>query len=292
MHAYKDEKNHARMNGIRVIFLVFALVACVSLASGHTTPESGKIDADAPVEIQLAQNLRENAYNVVGITAIGLVGLVVYSIKTKPRKEKIKRILFWSIAALAIGSNLYLAGTTIYTNMVSPTQGPVHWHTDYEVWNCGTQMDMIDPTGIDNRVGTWEVHEHNDQRMHIEGTILDMEQASFHHFFEVVGGKLDEEGMTFPSVNGDVFIPRGGTCNGVRAELQGFLYRVTNPESAKHWEYEQTKIDYPFDMIMAPYANVPPGDCLIIEYGPVKESTERRCASYDSAENRGEFNGR
>jgi hypothetical protein len=160
------------------------------------------------------------------------------------------------------------------------------------VWKCGEQLDMIDPTGIDNRVGTWEVHEHNDQRMHIEGTILDMEQASFHHFFEIVGGKVEDDGMVFPSTKGEVAIPLEGTCNGAHAELQGFLYRVTNPQDAKQWKYEQTKIAYPFDEKMAPYSNVPPGDCLIIEYGPVKETTDKLCASYDAAHNRGEFDGR
>ena len=272
------------------IIILFALLA--PLAFAHTTEETGTETKTYSPEIQLAMTLRENAYNVVGVTAVLLVILVVYSIKTKPRKEKIKRMLFWSIAALAVGSNLYLAGMTIYTNTVSPTGGPVHWHTDYEMWNCGVQLDMIDPTGIDNRVGTWEVHEHNDQRMHIEGTILDMEQATFHHFFEITGGELDETGMTFPSVNGNVFIPRSGMCNGEQAELQAYLYRVTNPADAKQWEYEQTKMEYPFDVIMAPYGNVPPGDCVIVEYGPVKETTDKRCASYDSAENRGEFNGR
>lgn len=278
---------------MHIAWKIFLLIVMITpLAWAHTTEETGADSKTYSPEIQLAQTLRENAYNVVGFTAAGLIVLVVYSIKKKPRKEKIKKILFWSIAFLAVGSNLYLAGATIYTNMVSPTGGPVHWHTDYEVWNCGVQQDMIDPTGIDNRVGTWEVHEHNDQRMHIEGTILDMEQATFHHFFEIVGGELDEKGMIFPSVNGNVFIPRSGMCNGERAELQGYLYRVTDPENAKNWSYTQTKIEYPFDVIMAPYGNVPPGDCVIIEYGPVKETTEKRCASYDSAENRGEFYGR
>ncbi|MBM3282443.1 MAG: hypothetical protein FJY86_03850 [Candidatus Diapherotrites archaeon] len=275
-----------------VLFLVLLLLA--TLVLGHTTEDTGKIDENLPPHIQLAQTLRENAYNVVGITAAGLILLVAYSIKTKPRKEKIKKILFWSIAILAVGSNLYLATVTVYTNMVSPTQGPVHWHTDYEVWNCGTQLDLIDPTGIDNRVGTWEVHEHNDQRMHIEGTILYMEQASFHHFFEIVGGHVERNGITFPSVNGEVFLPTQGSCNGQPATLQVFKVYVTNPADAKKWEYTQEKLPYPegLDTIMAPYANVPPGDCLIIEYGPIHEKTERTCASYRAALNRGELHGR
>ncbi len=272
-----------------LVLTLFLLLAATTGVWGHEGEEEA-IDSS----IQLAQTLRENSYNVILLTSAALIVLVVYSIKTKPRKEKMKRILFWTIAFFAVGSNLYLAGATIYTNMVSPTGGPVHWHTDYEVWNCGQPLDLIDPTGWDNRVGTWEVHEHNDNRMHIEGTILNMDQASFHHFFEITGGTIEQEGMTYPSVNGDVTLPATGSCNERPAELQVFRLYVTNPESQKNWTYTQEKLEYPegLEKIMAPYSNVPPGDCLIIEYDAPKEKTTHSCASYRAAMNRGELHGR
>ncbi|MEK6970269.1 MAG: hypothetical protein AABW68_01080 [archaeon] len=272
-----------------LVLTLFLLLAATTGVWGHEGEEEA-IDSS----IQLAQTLRENSYNVILLTSAALIVLVVYSIKTKPRKEKMKRILFWTIAFFAVGSNLYLAGATIYTNMVSPTGGPVHWHTDYEVWNCGQPLDLIDPTGWDNRVGTWEVHEHNDNRMHIEGTILNMDQASFHHFFEITGGTIEQEGMTYPSVNGDVTLPATGSCNERPAELQVFRLYVTNPESQKNWTYTQEKLEYPegLEKIMAPYSNVPPGDCLIIEYDAPKEKTTHSCASYRAAMDRGELHGR
>ena len=272
-----------------LVLTLFLLLAATTGVWGHEGEEEA-IDSS----IQLAQTLRENSYNVILLTSAALIVLVVYSIKTKPRKEKMKRIVFWTIAFFAVGSNLYLAGATIYTNMVSPTGGPVHWHTDYEVWNCGQPLDLIDPTGWDNRVGTWEVHEHNDNRMHIEGTILNMDQASFHHFFEITGGTIEQEGMTYPSVNGDVTLPATGSCNERPAELQVFRLYVTNPESQKNWTYTQEKLEYPegLEKIMAPYSNVPPGDCLIIEYDAPKEKTTHSCASYRAAMNRGELHGR
>jgi hypothetical protein len=244
--------------------------------------------------IALANTLQENAYNVVLASAAILIVLVAYSIKTKPRKEKVKKLLFWSIVFFAVGSNLYLAGATLYTNHVSPTGGPVHWHTDFELWYCGQPLDVVDPTGWDNRVGTWEVHEHNDNRMHIEGTILDMDQASFHYFFEIIGGSVDATGMTIPTIKGDTKMPVNGMCNGKPAELQAFRLYITNPESAKNWTYDQEKLEFPegLDTIMAPYANVPPGDCLIIEYDTPKEKTTHSCASYRAAMNRGELHGR
>ncbi len=243
-------------------------------------------------ELQLAQTFKNNSYNVVGVTAIVLIILILYAIFAKPRKEKTKKILFWSIATVSMASILFLAGSTVYLNMVSPNGGPVHWHADFEIWNCGEKLDLIDPTGLDNRVGTWEVHEHNDDRMHVEGTIVDMGEASFHHFFETTGSVLDETEMTYPATQGNIFMPVKGTCDGQPAELQGYLVHVIDPQNAKNWHYTQEKIAYPFEKIMAPYSNVPPGDCLIVEYGPVSATTTHVCASYRAAEYRGELDGR
>lgn len=241
---------------------------------------------------ELAIMLRDNAYNVVIIATILLALLVGYAVFAKPRKEKIKKAIFVGIVIVTVVSTLYLAGSTIYLNLVSPTGGPVHWHTDYEIWNCGTKLDLIDPTGIDNRVGTWEVHEHNDDRMHVEGTVVDLEQGTYRHFFEIVGTTFSEVGLTYPDISGKITLPYSGTCNGKPAQLQAFLLRVTNPQDAKQWVYDQQKIPISLETQMQPYGNVPPGDCLIIEFDEAKERTTHSCASYRAAMNRGEMNGR
>lgn len=246
------------------------------------------ISRDAATAIML----RDNTYNVVIVATILLALLVGYAVFAKPRKDRVKKTIFVSIIIVTVLSTFYLAGTTIYINTISPTGGPVHWHTDYEIWHCGNKLDLIDPTGIDNRVGTWEVHEHNDDRMHVEGTVLDLEQGSFRHFFEIIGATFSDTGFTYPSVNGNVTLPYSGTCNGKQAELQAFLLRVTNPQDAKQWVYSQQKIPISLDTRMQPYSNVPPGDCLIIEYDVAKETTQHSCASYRAAMNRGELNGR
>lgn len=269
------------------LFGIVLLLLFAGIVAAHDLTESG-----LSPPLQLAKDLKDNSYNVVIATAILLVILIVYSIKTKPRKEKIKLFLFWSIAVLAAGSTLYLGLSTFYLNQVSPTGGPVHWHADFEVWNCGTKLDLVDPTGLDNKIGLPEVHEHNDDRMHIEGALLDLSHATFHEFFHIVGTEMDAQGMNYPTVNGDVFMPTQGMCNGQPAQLQGFLYHVTNPQDAKQWVYEQHKIEYPFDEQMAPYANVPPGDCLIVEFDVPKETTTHICASYPAAQHRGELHGR
>ena len=243
-------------------------------------------------DAQFAILLRDNAYNVVILATLLLALCVGYAVLAKPRKERTKKIIFAGIAIVAVLSTLYLAASTVYLNTISPTGGPVHWHTDYEIWNCGTKLDLIDPTGIDNRVGTWEVHEHNDDRMHIEGTVVDLEQGTFRHFFEIIGSTFSATGFTYPTTHGVETLPYAGSCNGQRAELQAFLLRVTNPQDAKQWIYGQQKIPVSLETRMQPYSNVPPGDCLVIEFDTPKETTTHSCASYRAAMNRGELHGR
>jgi hypothetical protein len=245
-----------------------------------------------PADEAFALALREQSYNVVIAATFILAALTLYSIYAKPRKEKIKKMLFAGIVIVSVLSTLFLAATTVYVNFVSPTGGPVHWHTDYEIWNCGEKMDLVDPTGIDNRVGTWEVHEHNDDRMHVEGTIVDLDQKTFRHFFETVGSVFTPQEFIFITNAGNTNIPYRGTCNGKPAELQAFLLRVTNPQDAKRWEFSQEKIPISLDTAMQPYSNVPPGDCLIIEFDETKDTTTHSCASYRAAMNRGELHGR
>lgn len=268
-----------------LFFLVLFLAAGVS---GHTEEEETALTQNA----QLAVWMKDQSYNVVLIASAILVALVAYAITQKPKKEKVKMALFVGIAATAILSTFFLATGTVLLNFVSATGGPVHWHTDFEVWSCGERLNLIDPTGFDNKIGSPEIHEHNDDRMHIEGKLLDLEHGTFHYFFEEVGGELDERGMAYPTQDGIAFMPRNGMCNGQPAELQGFLFRVDNPQDTKEWTYTQTKMEYPFDVIMAPYPNIPPGDCVIIEFGTPKEKTDKICTSFRVSQERGELNGR
>jgi hypothetical protein len=47
--------------------------------------------------------------------------------------------------------------------------------------------------------------------------------------------------------------------------------------------YTQTKVESPAEYIMAGEGGVPPGDCIMIEYGPAKVRTENLCRSFKVA---------
>ena len=112
-----------------------------------------------------------------------------------------------------------------------------------------------------------------------------------HNFFETVGGMLSESTLYLPTDNGFAEIKNGGLCNGREAKIQVFLYNVKNPDDAKNWVYGQQKLEDFENYILAPYSNVPPGDCIIIEFDIEKEKTEHICETYNSAMARGELSG-
>jgi hypothetical protein len=183
---------------------------------------------------------------------------VFYAIFIKSATEKGKKLLYTVIAAPIILATVYLAGSTVYQNMVSATGGPVHWHADYEVWACGQEYTLADPTGISNKVGTPTVHEHNDNRIHIEGVLLTMDEASLHNFFVQVGGDFDNGSLTIPTNDGVFTWNDGDLCNG----KPGKWYVFVNGEL----------VDDGPDHIIAPYTTVPPGDRIKIVFTEKKPS--------------------
>jgi len=110
---------------------------------------------------------------------------MVIALYTKTHaSEKTKHFLFFAIAIPVVIATLYLGGATVYLNLVSETGGPIHWHADIEVWVCDEKYELKDPEGFDNRLGPVILHEHNDNRLHVEGLLLDIKQVSLGEFFQ------------------------------------------------------------------------------------------------------------
>jgi nitrite reductase (NO-forming) len=181
--------------------------------------------------------------------------------------EWMKKPMFWLLVAPIIVSSLYLAADTVYLNISSVTKGPVHWHADTKVWICGEEMYLADPEGLANRVGTSVLHEHNDGRIHIEGVVKELDDVSLGRYFEAIGGSLDGESIMFPSTEGMVGKKNGDHC----ADGEGILAVYVNGK----------RIASPQSYVPAPETNVPPGDCIIFEFGAdVKERTDKLCESW------------
>lgn len=205
--------------------------------------------------------------------------------------EQGKKIIFIVIALPVAVATLYLAATTIYLNMVSETGGPVHWHADYEIWACGQQYELVDPTSFDNKIGSPVFHEHNDNRIHAEGVLFKKSDARLGKFFTEVGGKLAKSELILPTENGLKTWKNGEQCNGKPAKLQVFVYKIVNanPSQKSDFLYKQTKLEDFDDYILSGYANVPPGDCIIVEFNQEKSETDKICSTYELAIEKGEM---
>ena len=219
--------------------------------------------------------IRDNSINYTLISSVILIVLVAVAGFIKKPNEFVKIVLFILMVGIISFNTVYLAGSTIYKNQRSITKGPVHWHADIDVFNCGQEVNLRDPKGWSNKIGTPTFHEHNDKRLHVEGVVLNQDDVTLGHFFKVIGGKLDTYGMTVPVNEGDLMLNHGDLCNGAPGLVQVFVYKT---EGDQFW---QEKVMNPQDYVLSPYSAVPAGDCIIVEFDSmIKEKTERICQSY------------
>src|SRR3989344_7060076 len=220
---------------------------------------------------------------VLGSSVVGV--FAVLFLVHEFQNERAKKTLFIIFSLVVLSTTAYLAAETIYKNVTSITGGPVHWHADFEIFSCGDGIELLDPTGFSNRVGTPVLHEHNDLRIHAEGVLKKLSDASLAKFFEVIGGSLDYGSLVVPTNSGTVSLQDGDICgDGRPGTLQVFLWETIDGIAT-----QRKLADYP-PYVMKPEALVPPGDCIIFEFMPeINEKTENICNQYEAADIRGDI---
>lgn len=212
-----------------------------------------------------------------------IIFLTILGAIIKDRIPKLKAPIFILIAITTVVTSFILIALTIYINVKSSSKGPVHWHADYEIWACDKRLNLRDPAGfLTNKIGTATYHEHNDDRIHLEGVVVEPRDASLGKFFKVVGGELTDKSMVVPlndNVN-ETFI-NGDKCpDGQIGEVQVFVYKTTGETVGGRKVYKQEKLQDPANYIISGESQVPPGDCVIFEFGPQKNRTEHMCLQY------------
>ncbi len=183
--------------------------------------------------------------------SIAFLVLILYR---KNWKNQQKKILFWCFAIIITGVTGYFLFSTVLVNLSSETNGPVHWHADFEIWACGQKQILPHSKGISGRVGTALLHHHDDSRMHIEGTIINKAGVNLGNFFEAIGGALADSYIGVPQDDGSIkYWHNGDKCpDGHVGTLT--LY-VTSGQSIKT---VQNIAEY----VISPQTNIPPGDQL------------------------------
>ncbi|MDA1196702.1 MAG: hypothetical protein O2779_01930 [Nanoarchaeota archaeon] len=247
---------HLKKRLPRVIVLIPLVFAFSSLVYGHGD------------EVQ-AVSLIDPLLLVYASIAILFAVMFFVFIHQGQFDDSSKKILFGLIAIPVLIATLYLGGHTIYENTLSETGGPVHWHADYQVWMCGERLDLVNPEFPSNKIGNPFFHEHNDNRIHIEGAVRDIPDVNLGNFFSVVGGVLKQDYFFFPSSKGDYEVRTGESCGDVESSLAVYVNGKIIEEYTQYLIY--------------PDPAAPPGDCIIVSFASNNEDTTSQiCESWQA----------
>lgn len=264
-------------------------------------------------QADLETTITSLSMQTVLVAAGSLFVLTIIAMLFSGKYEKLKLPLFVLMTIAMAGSTITMIGSTIYLNTVADSGGPVHWHADFEFWACDNELELRNPVGfVSNKIGTATLHEHDDRRIHLEGVVVEEEiDASLGKFMHVVGGAVTESELVVPLNDGDTesifedetdgdgpavanpaaidpyisndpelgkvaHFKDGGTCGDQEADVQVFVYNYDGETKT----YEQTKLENPRDYVITDDPNVPPGDCVIFEFGPTRAQTDRLCEQY------------
>lgn len=187
-----------------------------------------------------------------GSVAFGAL-IVIILLFHKIMNDYVKKIVYFLIITITSLVTIYLVLTTLHLNIISETKGPVHWHADFEIWVCGKEVKLAKPKSfLSNIQGVDLMHAHDDNRIHVEGVLLDKKAASLGAFFYAIGGSLTSDGIKVPTDEGLLSIHEGDKCNEQPAKLYVFV--------------NGNLIDNPSAYVIAPYEKVPPGDRIKIMF--------------------------
>ena len=225
----------------------------------------------------------ENIKDIAFLVTMNFQAYVRIVFFIKPQRDFTKAVFFISISLVSIFTTVYLILGTFALIKASPSKGPVHWHADFLMFQCGKEIDLIDQTGFSNRGGTPTVHEHGDKRVHIEGIPETVSTASLKNFMQSIGGYINTHLWRVPTHDGMVEIKNGDLCRGSEGVIQVFVWFTEKGVAT------QKKVESFPDYTISKEAIVPPGDCIIFDFDVPKEQTEYICEQYEAAEERGDL---
>ncbi|MBI5072478.1 hypothetical protein HZA99_01535 [Candidatus Woesearchaeota archaeon] len=221
--------------------IISSLLMAIQTAAAHETEETMTQVIPSPLFI-------------LGVGTIFCVVFIALVLLKKNWKNQEKKILFWALAIGVSAVTVYLLSYTLLVNSTSETNGPVHWHADFEIWVCGEKQTLPESEGISGRVGTPLVHYHDDYRIHIEGAVMNKEDMNLGSFFAAIGGALADSYIGIPQEDGSIKYWRNGDqCQDGHAGTLT-LY-VTKGQSV-------TTVQNIAAYVISPETNVPPGDKL------------------------------
>ena len=255
----KSNKKSRKRTHLLTIILLSSLFLITSLT--FVSAQEGSIG-----EIDWA---KPSIYIIIS-GALVLILCIIAIVAGQNLHNKGKHFIFWLIVIVVTLSSIYLASYTVYENVISESKGPIHWHADYQIWACGERLDLINPNFPSNKIGSPLFHEHDDDRIHTEGTVLRLEDVDLGSYFEVIGGKLADGTLSYPTEdNGLATYQDGDACSD---NLPGTLKVYINGERIDDYE----------NYLYYPDPLVPPGDCVIVIFDETSDdTTSLLCESWE-----------
>jgi hypothetical protein len=245
------------------VLLALALVLLAALAFAHGAEEPAEPAPGFVFSFGPAELMRGGVTAILIATIIGSLSAAVGVFYGSKLDDTSKKIVYAAIAIPVGLATLYLAASTVWVNVTSETGGPIHWHADYEIWACGEKHILHLPEGFESLVGTPLLHEHRDNRIHIEGVVAKKTDVELGDFFHAVGGHLEADSIEFPAEGGTIAFRNGDLCNGQPGRLYVFVNGKLEEDPEHH--------------LPAPFTTVPPGDVIKIVF------TEKPLESIDSS---------
>ncbi len=119
------------------------------------------------------------------------------ALKLNSRKKLTKKIINWGIVAIIVLGIVFLfyRAATISSNFESYTDGPVHWHADFNVFLCGNRVDFSSLGSAGSMAGPMLLHTHGDHKIHIEGLVSRAGDIAVGNFFRGIGHRFSSSGF-------------------------------------------------------------------------------------------------
>jgi hypothetical protein len=184
-----------------------------------------------------------------------------------------KNVLMSAFMVVILGASFFTAGAFVHLSQTSWSGGEIHWHADYEVLVENQQgelerLDLIDPgkfcqterdgdfmCKVNDRTGTTKYHEHNDNRIHLEGVFREREDATLAAYFETFNGTLTSDTLVYPTNEEIVSVSESADTN---KSLK--IVVESGVADERSWKV----IDNPSEYVISPYKRGPTLDDIFI----------------------------
>lgn len=205
---------------------------------------------------------------------------------------KDKNLLMNGFLVAILIPSFYAAGAFMHESQTSWSGGEVHYHADFEILveeNGEIQeLDLVDPgefcettdhessimCNLNDRTGSTSYHEHNDDRVHLEGVFKTKRDASLAAFFEQFGGILENGKLTVPTNEGLV-----SKQDSENLSVKVLVHRGTG--ATRNWciigdqlpredvckdDYSGEPANSPAEYVVSPYSRGPNLDDIFLVY--------------------------